>query len=56
MRREKGAWLLQLGRRAEAMVELRQAESGLPDDRRLQTLQAEAATRPPAPTGPRHER
>lgn len=56
MRREKGAWLLQLGRRAEAMVELRQAESGLPDDRRLQTLQVEAATRAPAPTGPRHER
>ncbi len=46
MRRERGAWLLRLGRKPEALGELRRAEPGLPGDPRLAALLAEAQKQP----------
>lgn len=42
MRRERGGWLLRLGRRSEARVELQAARAGLPDDARVKLLLEEA--------------
>lgn len=42
MRREKGAWLLRVGRRDEARHELREAQRELPDDARVRQLIDEA--------------
>lgn len=42
MHRERGAWLLRLGRKSEARVELNAACPGLPDDPRLASLLEEA--------------
>jgi hypothetical protein len=46
MRRERGAWLLRLGRKAEALGELERARPGLPDDPRLAALREEAQKLP----------
>lgn len=42
MRRERGAWLLRLGRKPEARKELQRAQPGLPGDARLAALMEEA--------------
>ena len=42
MRRERGAWLLRLERRPEALVELQLARTALPDDARIKSLLEEA--------------
>jgi len=42
MHRERGAWLLHLGRRAEALTELEVARAALPDDARVRSLIQEA--------------
>ena len=42
MRRERGAWLLRLGRRPEALTELQLARAALPDDARVKLLLEEA--------------
>lgn len=42
MRRERGAWLLRLERRPEALAELRLARTALPDDARTKSLLKEA--------------
>lgn len=42
MRRERGAWLLRLGREPEALGELERARLELPDDPRLRRLREEA--------------
>lgn len=46
MRRERGAWLLRLGRRAEALEELQAVTPDLPGDGRLAELLATAEGRP----------
>ncbi len=46
MRRERGAWLLRLGRKTEAQGELRAVAPDLPGDARLAELLAEAEARP----------
>lgn len=47
LHREKGNWLLQLGRREEALRELRLAERELPGDARTQALLHAALSMPP---------
>jgi regulator of sirC expression with transglutaminase-like and TPR domain len=42
LHRERGLWLLLLGRRSEALVELRAAQAAMPDDARVQALIEEA--------------
>lgn len=49
MHRERGAWLLRLGRRPEALAELQVARAALPGDARTQALLAEAAGKPGQP-------
>ena len=49
MHRERGAWLLRLGRRPEALAELQIARAALPEDARTRALQAEAARTPGQP-------
>lgn len=46
MRRERGAWLLRLGRKPEALGELERARLELPDDPRLAALREEALKQP----------
>lgn len=46
MRRERGAWLVQLGRKAEARAELRAVAPELPGDARVTQLLAAAEARP----------
>ncbi len=42
MHRERGAWLLRLGRQPEALIELQVARAALPDDARVKLLIEEA--------------
>ncbi len=51
LRREKGAWLLALGRKQEARGELLQAQAELPQDARLRQLLEEAGAGESAPPG-----
>jgi regulator of sirC expression with transglutaminase-like and TPR domain len=42
MHRERGVWLLRLGRKSEARAELQLAQAALPDDARVKFFIAEA--------------